>query len=120
MPASHVCVAAGQSVSQSPQWSSSVSTSTHAVPQSAGVALGHSQAPPLQVWVVAGQLWLQPPQWLVLVDVLTQAEPHTVNSGSVHAQLPASHCCAEGQTTPQAPQLVSSCVRSTQLVPHVC
>jgi hypothetical protein len=89
---------------------------------------------PLQSWVPAGHAHLlaehvfppvhapaQLPQWAASVVVSTQAPPQSVYPAShANEQAPAEHelsaCEGAGQAFPHAPQLLTSCLMSTQVV----
>ncbi len=88
----------GQAWPQDPQLSGSLCVSTHALPQVVCVHAG-VQAPPAQTW------------------------PAGHSAFDVHAagatQAPATHASPDGQTSPQAPQLLASLCRSTHALPQV-
>jgi hypothetical protein len=108
----------GQTVMQSPQWSSSLATLTHA-PSHAIVVPPHSHVPMSHI-DIGGHGALHPPQCCSLLSVSTHALLHTTSVAFAQSEV---HCDSAQISVGKhgelhAPQFWGSSVVSTQLEPH--
>jgi hypothetical protein len=121
----HVSVATfgkSQGLLQPPQWSTLVVVFTHAPLHNVGVAPEQvdTQEPLLQAVFTpqtapAPAGGAQPPQFAGSLFVSTQTLPHLVRPGVVHWQVPLTQLWPAPHFVPQAPQLLLSVWRLTQV-----
>jgi hypothetical protein len=115
---------AEQLLPQAPQLLASVFVSTHTLLQTVGLFAGHGPQAPETHASPRAHWWPQEPQLFGSVDTFTHL-PEQIMEPELQTELhfpPAQIAVAfagAGQTLPQAPQLLTLLVRSTQLPPHL-